>query len=540
MKSSRKLEHSLSVLWLLALPLLLFGQNSTIKESRWHDYQMVAHTTKAVDYKQGSTSKVDLRGTSLMPEANGEAEIKAKTGRLEIEAKIDHLRPANSIDLSYVTYVLWAISPDGHPSNIGELIVKDGKAEIRTATPMQAFALIVTAEPYYAVSQPSDQVVAENIVTKETKGPTSSMDVNFELIPRVAYAQQAQPLEKPVYGIDEKTPLSLIEARNAVRIAKSAGADEYASSAFQNAQQSLNQAEDYYQRKQSTKSIDTVARAAVQSAETARIQALRAEQQARRESERAEQARRVEEARAQSEQAKADAAKAQAQTQQAQQQAELEAQQRRNVEAQQQLAAQQAAQAQADADRAKQQAQLEAQQRAAAEQQSQQAQAQAQQAQLQAQQAQAQAQQAQQQVAQTRAQLLSQLNQVLETRDTARGLIVSMPDVLFDTGKADLKPSARERLAKVSGILIAYPDIKVEIDGYTDSTGTASLNQQLSEDRAAAVRDYITRAGVPSTSVSTHGYGQENPVASNDNAAGRQQNRRVELVVSGQSIGGQD
>src|SRR6185369_11238653 len=169
MKSSRNLAHSLSVFWLLALPLLLWGEDTTVKESHWHDYQMVAHTTKAVDYKQGSTSKVDLRGTSLMPDATGEAEIKTKTGRLEIEAKIDHLRPANSIDLSYVTYVLWAISPDGHPSNIGELIVKDGKAEIHTATPMQAFALIVTAEPYYAVSQPSDQVVAENIVTKETK-----------------------------------------------------------------------------------------------------------------------------------------------------------------------------------------------------------------------------------------------------------------------------------------------------------------------------------------------------------------------------------
>ncbi len=525
---------------ILTLPLL--AQNSDDA----HDYKMVAHTTKAVDYKQGSTSKVELRGTALMPDANGEAEIKTKTGRAEIKAKLEHLNPANSIDLSYLTYVLWAISPDGHASNIGELIVKDGKAEIATATPMQAFALIVTAEPYYAVSQPGDEVVAENLVGKDTKGSVSSVDVSYELIPRAAYAEQAQPLQKPVYGIDEKTPLSLLEARNAVRIAKSADADQYAPDAYKNAQQSLNQAEDYYQRKQSTKSIDTVARAAVQSAETARVTAYRAERQAHLERERTQQAQRVEDARARAEQATAQANQAQqdslqaqqarqqaeAQAEQAQQQAQQETQQRQQLEAQQQAAAQQSAQAQAEADRARQQAQLEAQQRAAAEQN-------AQQAQLQAQQAQQQAQQAQQQVAQTRAQLLSQLNQVLETRDTARGLIVSMPDVLFDTGKADLKPGARERLAKVTGILIAYPDIHVEVDGYTDSTGTPDINQQLSQERASAVRDYMTTQGVPAGSIAAQGFGQDNPVASNDTASGRQQNRRVELVVTGQSIGAQ-
>jgi outer membrane protein OmpA-like peptidoglycan-associated protein len=277
----------------------------------------------------------------------------------------------------------------------------------------------------------------------------------------------------------------------------------------------------------------------VQSAETARVQALRTEEQARIESERNEQTRRTEEARAQSEKAQADAQQAQQQAVIAQQQAQPEAQQRQAAEAQQQAAAQQAAQSQADADRARQQAQSEAQQRANAEQQNQQAQAQAQQAQAQAQQAQLQAQQAQQQAAQTRAQLLERLNQVLETRDTARGLIVSMPDVLFDTGKADLKPGARERLARVAGILIAYPDLQVEIDGYTDNTGTAEFNQQLSEERAAAVRNYISQQGVPAGSISTHGFGEDNPVASNDNSAGRQQNRRVELVVNGQSIGAQ-
>jgi outer membrane protein OmpA-like peptidoglycan-associated protein len=270
----------------------------------------------------------------------------------------------------------------------------------------------------------------------------------------------------------------------------------------------------------------------VQSAETARVTALKAAEQARIDREREEQARRAAEAKAQSEQARADSQQAQQQAQIAQQQAQLEAAQRQATEAQRQATAQQAAQAQADADRARQQAQLEAQQRMNAEQEAQQAQAQSQQAQLQAQ-------QAQQQVAQTRAQMLAQLNQVLQTRDTARGLIVSMPDVLFDTGKSDLRAGARERLAKVAGILIAYPNIHVEIDGYTDNTGTAALNQQLSEERAQAVRDYITQQGVPAGSISAHGFGEDNPVGSNDTASGRQQNRRVELVVSGQSIGTQ-
>ena len=510
MKLFLKTANSILLTVALTLPVIAWQQKEG-RQWRSHEFKPVAHTTTAVDYKQGTTSKVELRSTSLMPDAKGEAEVKPSSGRADIEVKMENLKPANSINLNYLTYVLWAISPDGHTSNIGELIEKDGKSEIKTAAPMQAFALLVTAEPYFAVTQPGDQVIAENVVNKGTKGSISGVDVSFEMIPRDAYADQAEPMEKPVYGMDKKTPLSLLEARNAVRIAKSANADEFASAPFQNAQQSLTQAEDYYQRKQSSKSIDTVARAAVQSAETARVAALKAEEQSRIDRERDEQAHRAADAQAQSQKAQADAQQAAQQAQLAQQQAQIEAQRRQNVEAQQQAAAAQAAQAQADANQARQQAQT----------------------------AQMQAQQAQQQTAQTRAQMLAQLNSVLETRDTARGLIVSMPDVLFDTGKADLKPIARERLAKVAGILMAYPDIQVEIDGYTDSTGTPSFNQQLSEDRAGSVRDYIARQGVPAGSISTHGFGQDSPVASNDTASGRQQNRRVELVVSGQAIGAQ-
>ena len=482
-------------------------------------------TVKSVDYRHGGSTKVDLRGTDLQPQADGEAKIESRTGRVEVEAKLEHLKPANSFGLSYLTYVLWAISPDGRPSNIGEMVEKDGKAELKTATPMQAFALIVTAEPDFAVSVPSDLVVAQNLIRSDTKGRVESVDVNYHVIPRDRYNSQVQPIQEPVYGVDKKAPLSLLEARNAVRIARDAKADQYAGSTFQRAQASLDQAEDYYRRKQGSGPIDTVAREAVQSAEEARVIALRAEEQARVQQRQREAEEQAAQAQALAAQQAQQAQQAQAERDAAAKRAELEAAQRAQAEQQQQLAAQQAAQAQ-------QQAQIEAQQR-------QQAELQAQQAQQQAQQAQQQAQNAEQEKEQTRARLMNQLNQVLETRDSARGLIVNMPDVLFDTGKSDLKPAARERLAKVAGILLAYPEIKVEVDGYTDSTGSVDFNQQLSQQRADAVRTYLTSQGVSSNAITTQGFGENNPIASNDTVSGRQQNRRVELVVSGAAIGAQ-
>jgi outer membrane protein OmpA-like peptidoglycan-associated protein len=313
-------------------------------------------------------------------------------------------------------------------------------------------------------------------------------------------------------------------------------------------------------------------RQAVQTAEEARVISVKAEQQAEAERERRETEERAQQAQSQAEQAQHEAqrAKEQAeaaeqqrqqaaqqaeqeaerrrqteeqqqvtaqQAQQAQQQAEQEAERRRQLEQQQQSVSQQAQLAQQQAEEAQRRAQAEADQRAAAEQQSQQSQAQAAEARRQADEAQQWAQQAEANQAQLRERLMSQLNAVLETRDSARGLIVSMPDVLFDTGSANLKSTARERLAKVAGILIAYPDIRIEVDGYTDSTGSPLFNEQLSQQRADSVRSYLNQQGVQPSLITTRGFGQNNPVASNDTPQGRQQNRRGEMVVSGQSIG---
>ncbi len=559
----------------------------------------MVESTKAIDYREGSKSEVDLKGTNLMPEASGKAEVQTKSGASQIKVDLSHLNPANSFGLQYLTYVLWAISPEGVPSNLGELIVHDGKSSLHATTPMQAFALIVSAEPYYAVTQPSEKVIAQNEPGNEVKGWIRAIDVQYQVLPAATYASQNAPIQEPVYGIDKNVPLSLKEARNAVRIAKIAHADQYASQALQRAQQLLSQADDYYSRKQNDKAIATVAREATQAAEAARVSAMKAEQQAKIDAEQRaaqekaakaqaqadEQTRQAQQAQAQAQeqmqktqqaeaarqaaeqqatQAQAAAQQAAAAAQAAQQQLQQQAGSGQQVQADQQAAAQQA---QEQADRARQEA-AAAQQRAQdqenqarqAEQQLQQLQQQNQAAQQQLQQEAAARQQAEQQAAasqqqlqqtqqqlqqaqtdkeQVRQRLLGQLNQVLQTRDSARGLIVNMPDVLFNLNSASLKPDARERLAKVAGILIAYPDIHVEVDGYTDNTGSLDYNQQLSQQRADTVRQYLVQQGVPSNSVDAKGFGPSDPIASNDSPDGRRQNRRVNLVVSGQSIGAQ-
>jgi outer membrane protein OmpA-like peptidoglycan-associated protein len=493
---------SLTFTALVSPALCQQGTAVTGDQATGYHMRVVSRSTEAVDYRHKGSTKVNLRGTDLSPDVRGEAKVEGKAGGVGVEANVEHLRPANSFGLAYLTYVLWAITPQGRPRNLGELILKDGKSSLHTTADLQAFALIVTAEPYFAVTQPSDLIVAQNEIRRDTKGGIEPVDVTFELISRDAYNSQVQPINSAVYEVSNKTPLDLLEARNAVRIAKDAGANQYAPSELQKAQDSLNRAEDYYRRKQGSGPIGTVAREACQTAEEARVMSIKRAQEEQAENERKAAADREAQARADAQAQQAAAAQAQAQAeqaQQAQQQAELA---RRQSELAQQQAAQQAQQAEQAREQAEQQRQ-----------------------------------QAENDKAQMRARMLQQLNQVLQTRDTARGLIVNMPDVLFDTGKADLKSSARERLAKVAGILIAYPDIRVEIDGYTDSTGSLEFNERLSQQRAESVRSYLASQGVNSGSITTQGFGPSQPIASNDTAAGRQQNRRVELVVSGSSIG---
>lgn len=468
---------------------------------------VISRSVQAVNYQHRSgSSKLDFAGTDLMPSANGVAEVNSKRGSIAIEAEFGDLQKPTTFGNEYLTYVLWAISPEGRAVNLGEVLLGDNhRSKLTVTTDLQAFALIVTAEPYYAVRQPSNVVVLENVVREDTKGTTEAVNAKYELMERGGYIPTGYKFDPVV--LNARLPLEFFEARNALRIAKSEGAEEYANDSFQHATQLMNNADGYATNKHvDKKPLIAVSREAVQTAEDARAIAVKKMDEMRLANERQ------------------DSADAQAQSQQ-----QADDARRQKEQAQSDAAAAQAATAKAQSDMADSQAASASAVSAA--------QADAEQSRLAAQQAQLNAQQADTDKAAMRAKLSEQLNSILQTRESARGLIVSMSDVLFDTGKYSLKPGAREKLAKVAGILLAYPGLNIEVGGYTDNVGGDAMNQTLSENRAGSVRDYLVQEGVASGSVSSKGFGNTSPVATNDNSAGRQQNRRVELLVSGEAIG---
>ena len=663
---------------------------------------VVARTMKAINYnhRSGSTH-IGFRGTALMPQARGDVRVESKQGVIKIDAGMEKLTAATQFGQEYLTYVMWAITPEGRATNVGEVLLNGGRSNLHATTELQSFGLIVTAEPYFAVTQPSDVVVMENVVLEGTTvGTIEELEAKYELLPRGQYVLNVNPSEITPLMLDRKVPLELYEARNAVQIARWIGAQRYAGDTFQKALDGLTNAEGYLIGKAGSKPIGTVAREAVQMAEDARIITIRKMQseqlaserqagldrEARSESARAsaqaetarvgqaaesearqhaaqlaeadqvkrnsefrasaaesqvdrmkrenaalaatnQNERRDSEARAlasQSEndrmkldaatraastqgeadrvkresdarllasQAEADRMKLDAAAQSASTQTEAERIKResdarllasRSENDKMKLdAATQAASAKDEADRMKRESDtrllasqsetdrlksVNSAQAAAAQAHAMAAQSEAdrlkldndaklsaaqteadrlkrendaQRAASQASLDRAAADKAQAEADKTalRAQLLSQFNAILQTRDTARGLIVNMSDVLFDTAKYSLRPLAREKLAKVAGIFAGHPGLRLEVEGFTDSVGGEDYNQHLSENRAGSVRDYLTEAGIPMAAITAKGFGKTLPVASNMTSEGRQQNRRVELVVSGDIIG---
>lgn len=451
--------------------------------------EVVARDIPAINYfhRSGST-RIGFQGTELLPQATGEAKVESKLGRTVIDVNLRGLTPANGFGKEYLTYVLWAITPEGRPINLGEVLPTGGKNSdhFTVTTNLQAFGLIVTAEPYFAVTMPSNLVVMQNyILPDKTQGVIEPITAHYFLLPRGAYAETAgrHAVLHPITR-DERSPLALYEAMNAVQIAEAAGAGHYAADTMATATTALQNAQDLDMHKGNRKETITYAREAVQAAEDARIITIRKIK-----------------------------AEDEAEAQQARVNAEQEKRQAQAVAEQQAIERQQA---DAEAQRARE----EAQRAREAEQQ-----------------AELNKQQADQEAAQARERLRAQLNQVLQTTETARGLIVNMNDVLFDFNKYTLKPEAREKLAKVSGILLAYPNLKLQVEGYTDNIGSDEYNQKLSEERADSVRDFLLSQSVPDSDVTAAGYGKSDPVADNSTSAGRAENRRVELVVSGAAIG---
>ncbi|MBB5328292.1 OmpA family protein [Tunturiibacter gelidoferens] len=453
--------------------------------------KVVQRDLDAVNYlhRSGSTN-IGFKGTALLPLAKGQAKVTSERGGIHIEARFQGLTPANGFGPEYLTYVLWAITPDGRPNNLGEVLPSNNKNNIEVTTALQSFGMIVTAEPYFSVTQPSDVVVLQNVIINDkTTGVLEKVNAHYSLLARGSYAQTEGSTSNlnPITR-NEKSPLELYQANNAIRIAQDAGADKYAADIMAEAKQDLRNATDIDQNKKADRRLEiTFARQAVQRAEDARLVTLR--KQAAERQLNADNAKRDAEAAAQQSQLQA-------------QQSQLEAERAR------------AAQAEADADRARAEAAAaEAQARAAA------------------------ANKSATDANAVREKLRSQLNSVLATSESARGLIVNMSDVLFDTGRYTLKPNTQISLAKVSGILQAYPGLKVQVEGYTDSVGSDAYNQKLSENRADAVRDFLVTQGVQPDNISATGYGKAKPVADNATAQGRSQNRRVNLVVSGDAIG---
>ncbi len=457
---------------------------------------VMSGTVAAVGYPVGGSTRVNMVGTAAASQANGQAKVDAKKGGTAIELKVTGMPQPTTLGAEFLTYVLWTVTPDGTSTNLGEIRIDgNGEGKLVVTAQSQTFALIATAEPYYAVPIPSELVVLTNETRKNTKGKIYP-DNSYKLMRRSEYSKQGNPLAlKPDL---KKVPLEMYEARNAVEIAKSRGAEQYSPEVFSKAQSSLQSAENVLAQDSGKNKVISEARQTIQFAEDARALAVRRET-----------AERIQKEKETAAAAAAAQAKAQADAQaaaEAARQAELTAAKEAQMNAEAAAAASEA--------KAKQAA-LRAREEAAKDE----------------------AARAQAATAALRAQLLQQLNDVLQTTDTPRGLVVNMADVLFELGKYDLSSDAQLKLAKLSGIIQAHPGLNLAIEGYTDNTGTADFNMKLSQQRADGVRQFLITQGLSPETISSQGFGEADPIADNTTVAGRKQNRRVEIIVSGEVIG---
>ncbi len=469
----------------LITALTLQAQPSVAPQGSVPLYQVtvVQSSAKAMDYSRlNSDTSIGFTGTVLAPTAKGEARVASKAKATQIKARFEGLPAASGFGSEYLTYVLWAVSPEGRATNLGEILLTNGRGSLKVTEPLQSFALVVTAEPYFAVTQPSEVVVLENAMVKSTDAQVALVDAKFSLLRRGQYHMATKP-GAPVV-MDKKTPFVVYQAQNAVDIASAAGAQTYAPDAFAKAQQQLAQA---VAVGGSEKDRTKAAREAVQSAEDARLITVKAQDAERVETERKQAQAKIDQAKIEA--AEAEAAKAAADR------SRLVAQQE-NANLKNEAVVSAAALATADSSR----------------------------------------QAAMQENTDLRERLREQLNAVLQTRATARGLIVNMSGVTFKTNEATLLPIAREKLSKIAGIILAHPGLKLECEGYTDNQGGDELNQRLSEKRAQSARDFLVTQGISPDAITNRGLGKASPIDTNDTAAGRLNNRRVELVVSGAGI----
>ena len=500
---------------------MAFGQNRPPDNTKVPIYTVtvVERTINAVDYRyRGGPTSLNFRGTVLLPHAKGEAQVESKAGRTEIDAKFDRVEAPTRYGKEYLTYVLWAISPEGHAKNLGELMPgSSDHAKLHVTTDLQAFGMLVTAEPYSAVRQPSDVVVLENVVRPDTIGGVEPISAKYELLPRGQYTYNvpsdltAGAAKGEMLPMDRyESLLEVYQAQNAIQIAKAAGADRYATDTFNKAERLYETARDGQMRKADRTTIVTAARQAAQTAEDARIiterrmqdEKLAASQEQIALAE--EKAARERELRLRAE-ADAQAARSQASAERS----VLEEERSSRLRAEEYSAAARAVPPPPPAPISTNTTIVESSSGAPVN---------AQQMDM-------------------RMRLARELNGAMTTRDTPRGLVVSLPD--SDFRGTSLNPSVYGALLRVAAAIRAHPGLNVQVEGHTDNSLGETRAEEYSYARAVAVRSEMARAGVPATSVSARGYGSTRPLASNASASGREQNRRVEITITGDSIGDQ-
>ena len=461
---------------------------------------VIERTVKAVNYQyRGGPTQVDLRGTVLLPEAKGAATVESKAGRTEIDARFDHILAPARYGHEYLTYVLWAITPEGHAKNLGEVLAgSSDRAKLHVTTDLQAFGLIVTAEPYAAVRQPSDVVVMENEIRPDTIGKIEPIQAKYELLPRGDYTYNVPASLVAAEGNGPRVStrvyeemIEIYQAQNAVQIAGAMGAAQYAADTLARAQDLLNTARSMQASRADKSQVISEAREAAQTAEDARLITLKRKQDAE-----------VAEANARAGQERQRALQAQAQASADRAMLDQERNARQQAEAQLQ-----AAQTQASADRTML-PQAEAQAPASAQIPPPQP----------------------PQDTRTRDLRMSLYRQLgassLEIMDTPRGLVVTIPAGDF-VGRT-LQPFAAGRVAQVAAVIAVHPGLTVEVVDNFDG-GRA--------ERAEAVCAALIGSGMPAGAISVRSVGNSRPIASTTTAEGRELNRRVEIAISGDAIG---
>jgi outer membrane protein OmpA-like peptidoglycan-associated protein len=470
------------------------GSAQTVVETRTivtADTALVAkRSTLAVKYRVNNDTNVDMAPTGVGKPAWGTANIKHKEGRSRVELEMTNLGNPQRMGAYYTTYVLWAIAPEGQAERLAQLPVKS-KFNIVATTSFQTFGLIITAEPHGMVSLPSPVIIAENVLRKGTKGGVETSQIEYRGDTGALYLVSASDSSPLVADYD--TPLPVLGARRAVEIARHCGAERLAEAELREAEVKLAALEHLWpSHRNSEAKYLGMANDVMRLGEHARVKAGERLQEARLNAERRAAGRMI--AQAQTEAESALAAK-------------------RRAEDEAELARQKVAQAQTEAERAKANEEL---------------------ARIEAERARLQADQARQERDQAQQRLFVSLSEILETRREARGLIVNLSDVLFDFNKDSLKPGAREKLSKLAGILLAYPGgYRIEIEGHTDAIGSEEYNLKLSQARAESVCEYLKQSNIAADRIiAVRGFGKSKPVANNDTDAGRQVNRRVEIIIA--------